>query len=212
MKIKKFIVNPFQINCYLYYDENNLDAVLIDPAAYGKGEQETIISYVLKNEINIKYILNTHGHIDHILGNHFAREIFKAPLLIHKDDLFFIENLEEQCAMFGLDVISSPLPDSYITEKLVLKVGENKIEFIHTPGHTPGSVCIINHKDGIVFTGDLIFNNSIGRTDLPGGDTDILLDSIFKKLFVKCSNNYVIYPGHYEETTIGEEKKNNPFL
>ena len=212
MKIKKFIVNPFQMNCYLYYDDITFDAILIDPGVYTPDDRNELISFVSKNNIKIKYIINTHGHLDHILGNRFAKNSFEAPLLIHKEDLFLLERSKEQGKRYGIDIEPSPQPDKFITEDLILEIGKNKIEFIHTPGHTPGSICIVNHDDKKIFCGDLIFKDSIGRTDLPGGDYDILMNSINNKLFVLCNNDYALYPGHLEDTTIGEEKRNNPYL
>jgi hydroxyacylglutathione hydrolase len=212
MKIKKFVVNPFQINCYLYYDEITGDGIIIDPGAYEKYEEEEITGYIDDNRIKVKYIINTHGHIDHVLGNKFAMEKFKCPLLIHKSDLLLLKNARMQGTVFGINIDDVPEPDGFITEDLKFKLDETEISFINTPGHSPGGVCIVDHLNKIVFSGDTIFRETIGRTDLPGGDVDILLDSIRIKLFAQCDNDYVLYPGHIEETTISNEKKNNIFL
>lgn len=212
MKIKIFIVNPFQMNCYLYYDDITFGAILIDPGMYSADDCNELLSFVKKNNITIKFIINTHGHIDHILGNRFAKNSFEAPLLIHSDDLFLLEGLKEQGKKYGINTETSPQPDKFITEDLILEIGNNKIEFIHTPGHSPGSVCVVNHTDKNIFCGDLIFKDSIGRTDLPGGDYDVLMNSINNKLFALCKDDYALYPGHLEDTTIGEEKTNNPYL
>jgi glyoxylase-like metal-dependent hydrolase (beta-lactamase superfamily II) len=212
MKIKQFIVNPFQINCFVYYDENSKDGIVVDPGAYTKDEEDIIKNYIKDNKINIKYILNTHGHIDHILGNKFAKDTFNVPMLIHKDDLFFIDRSLEQSQMFGIDILKSPDFDDFLTEDSEINLNETKLNFIHTPGHSPGSVCLVDHKNKNIFCGDLIFKNSIGRTDLPMGSYDVLIDSIKNKLFAKCSDDYTLYPGHMEATTIINEKQNNPFL
>jgi len=212
MKIKKFTVNPFQMNCYIYYDEASLEGIIIDPGAYDKYEEDEIIRFIESKNIKLLYSLNTHGHIDHVLGNRFAVNCFNIPLYIHSDDLFLLENAKIQGMIYGLDIKESPLPDEYITEDLILPIGETDIRFIHTPGHSPGGVCIADHLNKIVFAGDTIFRDSIGRTDLPGGNLDILLDSIHNKLFPRCEDDYTIYSGHMEETTIGREKRYNPFL
>jgi hydroxyacylglutathione hydrolase len=212
MKIKIFTVNPFQINCYLYYDEDTGEGIIIDPGAYDKYEEDEISNFVEYKKIKIKYIINTHGHIDHILGNKFAKEAFKCPVLIHRDDLFLIEDAKPHGLVFGINIDSVPVPDDFITEELKIKINRTEINFIHTPGHTPGGVCVVDHANKIIFSGDTIFLESIGRTDLPGGNIDILLDSIKNKLFAKCGDDYTLYPGHMEETTIGQEKKYNSFL
>jgi len=212
MKIKKIIVNPFQINCYIYYDEDSREGVIIDPGAYDKYEEDEIIKFIEGKNIKLKYSLNTHGHIDHIMGNKFAVNCFNIPQMIHKDDLFLLENATIQGMVYGLNIENVPAPDEFITEELVLSVGNTDLRFIHTPGHSPGGVCIVDHLNKIIFSGDTIFRDSIGRTDLSGGNTDILLESIHNKLFCQCDDDYVIYPGHMEETTIGREKKYNPFL
>jgi hydroxyacylglutathione hydrolase len=212
MKIKKFVVNPFQINCYLYYDEITGDGIIIDPGAYEKYEEEEITDYIDDNKIKIRYIINTHGHIDHVLGNKFAVEKFKCSLLIHKSDLLLLKNARMQGLVFGIDIDDVPEPDEFITEDLKFKLNETEISFIHTPGHSPGGVCVVDHSNKIVFSGDTIFRETIGRVDLPGGDIDILLDSIKNILFGQCNDDYILYPGHMEETTIGNEKKYNHFL
>jgi hydroxyacylglutathione hydrolase len=212
MKIKIFTVNPFQMNCYIYYDETGLEGIIIDPGAYEKYEEDEIRDFIKKNKINIKYIINTHGHIDHVLGNNFAKESFNCPLLIHSDDLFLLDNAKAQGLLYGLNVLESPAPDNFITGDLKIYLNKTEIGFIHTPGHSPGGVCVVDHLNKIIFCGDTIFAESIGRTDLPGGKYEELLDSIKNKLFVQCEDDFVLYPGHMEETTIGQEKKYNPFL
>ena len=212
MKIKIFVLNPFQMNCYLYYNETKGDGIIIDPAAYEKYEEYEILSFINEKNIKIKYIINTHGHIDHVLGNKFAKNNFNCPLLIHIDDLFLLNNSCAQGILYNLKVDKSPEPEGFITEDLKIKLNETEINFIHTPGHSLGGVCIVDHLNKIIFSGDTIFKESIGRTDLPGGKIDILLNSIKNKLFLKCDDDYTLYPGHMEETTIGNEKKYNPFL
>jgi len=211
MKVKTFTVNPFSMNCYIYWDENTKEGVIIDPGAYEDFEKKGILNYVKSNGIDIKLILLTHGHIDHIMGNKWAIETFGVPVLMHKDDLPLIDRAMDQAAMFGVKFPKPPAPDKFIDESDTIKVSGNEFKIIHTPGHSPGSVCFVDEKEKIIFGGDTVFRGSIGRTDLWMGDIDVLLGSIHNKIF-KYADDFVIYPGHMEETTIGEEKTANPFL
>jgi hydroxyacylglutathione hydrolase len=211
MKTETIAVNPFEMNCYIYYDENSKEGVIIDPAAYIDSEKELIENFIKGENIKIKYILISHGHIDHILGNHWAKEYFNVPVLMNKEDLPLIEHAPEQGEMFGVIFPDLPKPDKFINEDDTIKFGAAELKIVHTPGHSPGSVCFVDEKEKIIFGGDCLFKGSIGRTDLWMGNTDVLLNSITQKLF-KYSDDYVVYPGHYESSTIGEEKKNNPFL
>jgi glyoxylase-like metal-dependent hydrolase (beta-lactamase superfamily II) len=211
MKVNAFTVNPFQMNCYIYYDETKSEGVIIDPGAYTNGEEDLIAGFIEKNHIDIKYILNTHGHIDHILGNRWAKEKLKAPLLMHEGDLPLIEKAVEQGLMFGIEFPKPPHPDWFIGENDVIRFADSVLKVIHTPGHSPGGICFVDESEKIIFGGDVLFRNSIGRADLWGGDMNILLGSIKKKLFA-YPDEYNVYPGHYEKTTIGEEKWNNPFV
>jgi len=212
MKVIKIPLNPFTMNCYIYYDETSKEGIIIDPAAFSAQEENRIKKLIEDNGIKIKYIINTHGHLDHILGNKFAREYFNVPVYMHKDDFFMIENAPEQAAFFGFEVPAPPAIDEEINENTVLKINGIQLRFIHTPGHSPGSVCIIDDENKNVFCGDLVFKNSIGRTDLPGGDMDVLINSIKNKLFASVKDDYILYPGHMEITNVSDEKRMNPFL
>lgn len=211
MKIKIFSVNPFEMNCYVYYDENSGEGVIIDPGAYTDDEKKEISDFISSNNIQIKYILNTHGHIDHVLGNNWAKDTFNVPLYIHKNDLPMLEKAIEQGEMYGIPITKSPKPDKLIDERDIIKFGDCTFNIIHTPGHSPGGVCFVDEKNKIIIAGDTIFHGSIGRTDLPGGDMETLINSIKSKI-LKYADDFVLYPGHYEQTTVGEEKALNPFL
>jgi len=212
MKLKTFAVNPFQMNSYLYFCDKTLEAVLIDPGYYTKYEQDDLLNYVNEEKLKIKHILLTHGHIDHVLGNAFASEVFGVDTFIHRDDLFLYENAKTQGNLYGLQFDALPLINNFLDESTEIRIGNNLLNIVHTPGHSPGGVCIVDHFERKVFCGDLIFQSSIGRTDLPGGNYDTLLGSIKEKLFTICSDEYDLYPGHMGKTTIGDEKRYNPFL
>jgi hydroxyacylglutathione hydrolase len=212
MRIKTFVVNPFQMNSYVYYCENTHEGMIIDPAFYTKYEQDELIDFLNNNNIIIKYIVNTHGHIDHVLGNAFAAEQFRVPVLIHNDDLFLYNRAPEQGLLYGIRLNALPVPDASLNEKYNLKLGSNELKIIHTPGHSPGGICIADFSEKIVFCGDTIFKLSIGRTDLPGGDYETLIKTINTKLFDSMDDDVSLYPGHMESTTVGFEKENNPFL
>lgn len=211
MKVKTFTVNPFAMNCYIYWDENTKEGVIIDPGAYEESEKEEILNYVNANGIFIKLILNTHGHIDHIIGNDWAKKEFGVPIYMHKDDMIFIKNAMKQGEMYGVIFPQPPDPDKFIDESAEITFSDTIFKILHTPGHSPGSVIFIDEKEKIIFGGDVLFRGSVGRTDLYMGDMNVLLDSIRNKVF-RYSDEHVIYPGHMDETTIGEEKENNPFI
>jgi glyoxylase-like metal-dependent hydrolase (beta-lactamase superfamily II) len=211
MKTKTFSINPFEMNCYIYYDESSSEGVIIDPGTYTEKEEKTISDFVKDNGIKIRLILNTHGHIDHIMGNVWAKNAFDVPLLMHQEDQPLIDMSLGQASLFGIEFPQPPIPDKYIVETERIKFANTVMKVIHTPGHSPGSVCFVDEKAKVIFGGDCIFKGSIGRTDLWMGDMDTLLCSIKTKI-LSYPDDYIIYPGHYEETTVGEEKENNPFL
>ena len=199
------------MNCYVCCDDETKDGIIIDPAAFTDSEKEKILDYIDDNEISIKYIINTHGHLDHILGNKWACEMFQVPLLMHKNDLLLVTNAVQQATMFGISISQPPPPDKFIEEDEEIKFGNSTLKIIHTPGHSPGGICLVDEKDKNIIVGDCIFKASIGRVDLWRGNMDELLRSIKNKIF-KYSDDYLLYPGHFEPTTIREEKLSNPFL
>jgi glyoxylase-like metal-dependent hydrolase (beta-lactamase superfamily II) len=212
MKLQIFTVNPFQVNTYLYFDEKTGEAIIIDPGFYLDFEKNNFSDYVKKNKIKLKSVLLTHGHIDHILGVNFVRNNFNVKSYLNINDKFLVEGAKSQADMFGLDLFEDVAIDELFNDEIKIKIGECEIISLSTPGHSPGSVCFIDFINENVFCGDLIFQNSIGRTDLPKGDYSLLIDSIENSLFKKCNENFTLYPGHMEKTTVGSEKKFNPFL
>jgi hydroxyacylglutathione hydrolase len=200
--INRFIVGPLGVNCYVVADPATKDACVIDPGADGAK----IKSFIAKNGLKLGFIINTHGHGDHIAAN---RE-FGVPVYIHSQDK---DCLTDPCknmsrGVFMFDIVS-PAASRLLADGDIIRLGGLELKVLHTPGHTKGSISVA--LDGAIFTGDTLFQGGIGRTDLTGGDEEEILKSINEKLLV-FKDDTVIYPGHGGPSTIGEEKKNNPFL
>ncbi len=208
--IKRFVFNPFQENTYLLYDETR-DAVLIDAGCYAQAEKDKLSNFLKDNNLTLKRLLNTHSHIDHILGNQFITDNYSLDLESHKEDEFLIERAKDQAAAFGITIDSTPKPKKYLYEGDQIKFGNSVLYIIHAPGHSPGSIVFYNKEEKFMVVGDVLFNQSIGRTDLPGGNYDTLINSIKSKLF-PLGDDMEVYCGHGENTTIGQERISNPFL
>ncbi|HKK09412.1 MAG TPA: MBL fold metallo-hydrolase [Bacteroidales bacterium] len=208
--IQKFTFNSFQVNTYLLYDETK-ECILIDIACQDQREQEQLLSFIKDNNLNVKEIVNTHNHVDHILGNTFAKNTFNAPLTAHKEGDPFIRTAPASAEMLGFSMGNPVFPDHYIKEGDVIRFGNSKLKVLYTPGHADGSICLHSKEEKFVIAGDVLFRDSIGRTDLPTGDYDLLNKNIREKLF-SMPDETVVYPGHGPETTIGEEVMNNPFV
>ncbi|MCF6269251.1 MAG: MBL fold metallo-hydrolase [Melioribacteraceae bacterium] len=211
MKIEKFIFSPFQENTYVVWDEDTNETIIIDPSCLTENEDMELKTFINANNLNVKYLFNTHGHLDHIFGNAFVMNTFNPIHYTPEMDMPLFEMAQEQAAGFGLSMQSSPKPDKYFDESIPLFIGEKKIQFLFTPGHTPGEFCINIPTEKICFTGDVLFRESIGRTDLWKGNLTTLINSIKTKLFT-LPDETIIYPGHGEQSTINYEKANNPFL
>lgn len=210
IKIQTFIFNGFQENTYLLYDETN-EAVIIDPGCYSSSEQIELVNFVTKNNLKVVKLLNTHCHIDHVLGNNFVCKKFNVDLSIHQLDLATLHATTEYGHLYGFNVDKSPEPTHFLNEGDKITFGNSTLDVLFTPGHAPGHVVFVNHEQKFVINGDVLFRGSIGRTDLPSGDHHTLLDSIRTKLFV-LPNNFTVHTGHGPTTTIGYEKQYNPFL
>ncbi|MBU0475856.1 MAG: MBL fold metallo-hydrolase [Bacteroidetes bacterium] len=211
MKVQKFIFSPFQENTYIVWDEDTKDAIIIDPGCLSKTEEAELENFISQNNLEVKYLFNTHGHLDHIFGNAFIKSRFNPIHYASEKDMPLFERAEEQAESFGLTMKKSPNPDFYFNESEILKIIGTEIKLIFTPGHTPGEFCIYFPNENTCFTGDVLFNESIGRTDLWGGNYETLMHSIISKLLI-LPDETTIYPGHGEKSTIQNEKMNNPFL
>ena len=210
IQVKKIILNPFQENTYILYDQT-AEAVIIDPGCYSQSDIDEVKWFVDANGLTVKYLILTHGHIDHILGLEALKKIYKVESLAHADDIPLIETSTKQALLFGLKFELAPKIDKCIKDSDHISFGKSIIEVIHTPGHSMGGVCFFLRDENIIFTGDTLFNGSIGRTDFMGGSHETLINSITQKILPLGDNN-VVYPGHGNSTTIEFEKKNNPFL
>lgn len=213
MNIKTFEFNPLGVNTYVLSDESN-ECVVIDPAPFYPDEKELLLSYLLDYGFKVRHLLNTHLHFDHIFGINMLASQFGLTVQCHPDDLFLLEDIPGQMEVFGLkngNVDFRPEQMDYLYEGDVITFGDQSLKVFHTPGHSPGSVVFYHEAEGCVFGGDLLFYSGVGRTDLPGGSYDDLISSIATKMFT-LPNSTVVYSGHGPATTIGFEKKNNPFV
>lgn len=210
IKIKKFTFNAFQVNTYLLYDESN-ECVIIDPGCYDEAEKEELTEFIRSNGLIPVRLLNTHSHIDHIVGNRFITEKYTLKLEAHPGGTKFIDHSDQTAFIYGFEGVKMKQIDLHLKEGDNIHFGNSVLEVLETPGHANGSVCFLSREQKFVITGDVLFYQSIGRTDLPDGNYKTLLNSIEQKLLT-LDNQYVVYPGHGPETTIGFERMSNPFL
>ena len=206
MVVKQLPVGPIQTNCYIAGCEETKEGVVIDPG----DEPERILAEVESAGLTIKYILNTHAHFDHVMANKALVEATNAPLAIHPLDVPLLRQ-NGGAMFFGIQALQSPDPDMELAEGDVIKFGTHTLQVLFTPGHTPGHVSFYEAKVGVIFDGDVLFASGIGRTDLPGGDYETLMNSINEKLMV-LPDETVVCSGHGAVTTIGQERAGNPWL
>lgn len=209
IQIKDFTFNPFEENTYVAFDETG-EAIIVDPGCYEREEKEELDEFIKKNQLNVVLLINTHCHIDHVLGNDHIKSKYKVPFLIHKREEQMLRAVNTYAGNYGFFGYREVQPDKLIDDRDEITFGNSKFNIIFLPGHSPGHVGFYNQDQHILLSGDVLFQNSIGRTDLPGGDTETLLKSIKEKLFA-LPENVVVYPGHGPKTTLGEEMRSNPF-
>lgn len=205
--IERLVVGALQTNCYIVGDEVSKECIVIDPA----GEADVILDTVERLELDVKLVVNTHGHFDHIMANGQVMEATGAPLAIHPDDADMLSNPLRSFALFVGKIRPSPAATVLLEDGGTVEVGSIKLEVLHTPGHSPGSVSLWHAEEKVVFSGDALFNMGIGRTDFPGGSYRVLLQSVRERLFT-LPDETVVYSGHGPQTTIGFERTHNPFL
>ena len=209
LSIQTFTFNAFSENTYVAFDETK-EAVIIDPGCYSSQECAELAEFISEQKLIVKYLLNTHCHIDHVLGNYFVKEKYKVPFLIHEIEEKVLRAVKSYAPNYGFPNYSEVLPDAYLKEGEKLKFGNVAWDILFLPGHAPGHIGFYDKPEKKIFSGDVLFEESIGRTDLPGGNFETLIESIHQKLFA-LPDDVTVYSGHGSTTTIGYEKMYNPF-
>ncbi len=210
LQIKSFEFNPIQENTYILFNESK-QAIIIDPGCYYDDEKDVLSSFIDKMGLKPEMLLNTHCHLDHIFGNKYVSEKYQLPLCIHRGEKIVLDDAPLRGLMFNLPFDNYIGTINYIEEADNIPLGKDALKVLLTPGHSPASLSFYCEADEFIVSGDVLFKQSIGRTDLPGGDFDTLINSIQTKLFT-LPDATKVYSGHGPVTSIGYEKRNNPFL
>lgn len=208
--IKTFVFNDLQENTYLLYDETR-ECMLIDPGCYHRHEEEELANFIRDNKLNLKVLINTHCHVDHVLGNNFVKEKYKVGLIIHPVEEETLRSVKVYAPLYGFAHYADSHADQFVEDGDVIRFGKTELKVLFVPGHSPGHIALLNETEKFCIAGDVLFRNGIGRTDLPGGDYGILIKSIREKILT-LSDDVAIYPGHGPFTQVGYEKRTNPFL
>ena len=208
--VQAFENNPYQENTYILFDETG-ECVIIDPGMETAREQNAVVNFIKANNLKPVLLLNTHCHIDHVLGNRFVFDHYGLKPKFHIGESDVLEAVIAYAPAMGLRYEPSPLPDEYLPESGVISFGDTSLQLIFAPGHSPAHLCFYDKAGNLLVGGDVLFRESIGRTDLPGGNHSQLIKNIKEKLFL-LPDDCTVYPGHGPETTIGYEKQHNPFL
>jgi glyoxylase-like metal-dependent hydrolase (beta-lactamase superfamily II) len=210
-QLKSFAFNPFSENTYILFDDTTREAIVFDPGFYTVNERKMFVKFIDDNNLIIKRLINTHCHLDHVFGNPFIIETYNVPLECHRAELPVLARVEQSGMMFGTPVPPQQAPSVFIEDNAVITLGSIELKAILAPGHSPGSLCFYHEKDKFLIGGDVLFFGSIGRTDLPGGSHAQLIQSIETRLMT-LPDDVKVYSGHGQPTTIGRERRYNPFL
>ena len=210
IQIKTFVCNPYQENTYILYDETGACAI-IDPGMYGEKEEQEVVSFIESNDLRPELLLNTHCHIDHVLGNRFIYETYNLMPQFNEGELPLLIEVQNYAPQMGIRYEVSPIPEDFLPSEGTVQFGKQSLKIISAPGHSPAHLCFYNEEQGFLIGGDVLFKGSIGRTDLPGGNYKQLLSNIAEKLYT-LPEETVVYPGHGPTTTIAIEKISNPFI
>lgn len=208
--IKPFVCNPYQENTYLLYDESGA-SVIIDPGMYSPAEEKEVLGFIDEHDLKLEYVLNTHCHIDHILGNRLIYDTYGLLPTFHEKEIPLYAEVQNYAPQMGIRYEVSPISETFLPESGTVRFGDHLLELIFAPGHSPGHLCFYSRSQGFIIGGDVLFNGSIGRTDLPGGNHTQLIQSISDKIY-QLPDDTVVYPGHGPATTVGQEKRTNPFV
>lgn len=212
MQVKIFVFNPFYENTYVVYDEKSREAAIIDCGCLSADEQTRLKTFVDEEKLTIKYLLNTHLHLDHQFGNHFAVETWGVLPMAHEGERYWENAFETQCMLFGIpQTVQNQSLGGLLKEGDEIRIGNFALEVIHVPGHSAGSICFYNRQANVLFSGDAVFRESVGRSDLPGGNGPLLVEGIRGKI-LSLIDETIIFPGHGEATTVEHEKYNNPYI
>lgn len=210
IQVKSFVCNPYQENTFILFDESG-ECVTIDPGVYTAVEQNALSNFIKDNALTPVLLLNTHCHIDHVVGNKYVHDTYGLLPQCHKGELPVLAAVPSYSVAVGIRYEVSPLPEVFLEEGQTISFGNSTLEVIFAPGHSPAHICFYSKTDNFLIGGDVLFYGSIGRTDLPGGNFDTLIKNIKEKLLI-LPNDCIVYPGHGGETTIGFEKAHNHYL
>lgn len=209
MHVEQMTVGMFQSNCFIASCDETKEAVVIDAG----DEGDRIVGYVEENDLDVKMIVNTHAHIDHVSGLPAVVAALRVSVVMHRSEMLIYDSLDEQAGMFGLKGPGSVKIERFIDEGDLVIFGKSKGKVLHTPGHSPGGITIVFEEENpkVAFVGDVLFQGSIGRTDLSGADHDVMMNTL-ENVIMKLPDDMIVYSGHGPPTTIGREKQSNPFL
>lgn len=210
IQIQSFVFSPFQENTYVLFDETH-EAVIIDPGCLMQAEKETLAQFVTQNRLIVKALLQTHAHLDHVFGSAFVKRKYGVKMWMHKNELPILASVENRCQLWGIRGYEPVEADEFIDEGDIISFGNSQLEILFVPGHAPGHLAFVNHAQRFVIGGDVLFKGSVGRTDFPLCNHEALINSIQTK-FMTLEDDYRVYAGHMDSTTIGHERRTNPFL
>jgi hydroxyacylglutathione hydrolase len=210
LQLKSFTHNPFQENTWLIWEENG-ECIIIDPGCYTEEERQELSGFIDENKLTPVRLINTHCHIDHVLGNPFVFRKYGLTPEIHAMELTLLKSVEQYGTLWGIQSESQPEPELSLEAGQKIKLGKSELSILFTPGHSPGEICLYCEQQQFLIAGDVLFHESIGRTDLPGGNHIKLIESINKELLI-LPDEVSVHPGHGPSTTIGHERSHNPFL
>lgn len=211
MNLQRFTFNPLGENTYLVWCPSTLECAIVDAGMYNSSEHAIVEQFIQEHKLNPIVLLGTHAHIDHIFGNWWVKQRYQLPYWLHQEDVRMIDRSETMAALWNLAYTPSPLPDKFLKHGDTIVIGKETLEVRFVPGHAPGHVIFVNHTSKLAIVGDTIFQGSIGRTDLPGGNHELLLQKIQEEIFT-LPEEYSLHSGHGSETTVGIEQSTNPFF
>ncbi|TAH18148.1 MAG: MBL fold metallo-hydrolase [Cytophagales bacterium] len=209
IQVQTFTFNRFEENTYILSDHTK-ECIIIDPGCYDRKEKEALRQFIANQSFIVKLLLNTHCHLDHVVGNYFIKTTYKVPLLMHQLEVETLRAAQAYAPMYGFPAYEPTDADQFVSEKDTITFGASSLQILFVPGHSIGHLAFYSKEDGFCINGDVLFRGSVGRTDLPNGNMDTLMNSIFTKMYA-LPDETLVYCGHGQTTTIGHEKKYNPF-